>query len=344
MGDYNGGEGPRAGGQGTGGNWAGMGNYGGFGDGLGGADPGNPEMGGGAARAAGLAAADPGNSAYGGSGGGASAPASPSPSPLAGLLAQAFAQAPPGFKDPNQRAFGDVAFNGLHVGPSGWVGGTRPSTGMGPGDLHTAGFYDAASYLDPASREYADAYGPDTSDPLGIGLSATSLKRIGLGIGTVAGSLINPALGMAVAGLGGLGMGQNPGGVAGGMGAGMVSPIFTALLAGAGPAGQIAAPVVSQAVNWGGRQLGSMAYNAGYSAPANQGPNALGGGVLGGGGDAQPQPAGLPTSVPPTAAPPSAAPRMVSNVNPLRSLLLALGQRGGVNIPLLLGGSQGRVA
>lgn len=204
--------------------------------------------------------------------------------------------------------------------------------GMFGGVNQAARAWQGAQGLTPDTSGFG-AFGRDFvgwNNPYGLG--GSPLASIGKGIGLGALGAVNPLGAMALGGMSALGQGVNPGGVFGGMGAGMLSPLVGSALAAAGPIGQIAAPLVSQAMNYAGRQAGTSAYNAGYSAPASQGPGATNGfggtgsalGTGAPGGSSNTQLAGL--SAPEVTAPVS---------NPVMGPLANLFRNGGINLPLL---------
>jgi hypothetical protein len=359
MGDYNGGEGPRAGGQGNGGNFAGM--DGGYGAGSSGVDDGSGSWTGGGyysthditgfgtngiggpnARSSGDTLnsglhAGPGAS-YGSSGGS-------SPMSLSTLLGSMFGHwgdsSSPMSSIPNNP---NLSIGQIHSADadavralSGWFGGTNQAARAYQAGL---GYSPDTSAFGAGARDFAGWNNPG-------GLGGSSLGMLGKGIGLTAAAMVNPALAMGMGGMMGLASGQNPGGVAGGMASSMLSPLLGSALGALGPAGQIVGPLAQQALNWGGRKLGASAYSAGYSAPASQGPQAQGGGVMGGGGDSAPAP-GAPPALAPAAPtqfagvsqPAVTAPVSNAISGPLRALLLALGPRAGINLPLLFGGQQ----
>jgi hypothetical protein len=343
------GEGPRGGGQGNGGNFAGMG--GGYGAGSGGEEDGSGSwgsyysthditgfgtngIGGPDARSSGDTLnsglhASPGAS-YGSSGGS-------SPMSISSLLGAMFGHwgqdTSPMSSIPNNP---NLTIGQIHSADAdavkalgGWLGGTNQAARAYQSGL---GYSPDTSALGAFGGDFTGWNNPG-------GLLGSPLGTIGKGIGLTAASMVNPALAMGLGGMMGLASGQNPGGVFGGMGASMLSPLLGSALGALGPAGQIVGPLAQQAMNWGGRKLGASAYNAGYGAPASQGPQMQGGGVLGGdtGTPAAPMQA-APTQFAGVSAPAVTAPVSNPVANPLRALLLALGPRAGINVPLLLGG------
>jgi hypothetical protein len=274
-------EGPRGGGQGNGGNFAGMaggygaGTSGDFGSGMAdnyGFGTNNPEMGGGAWRSAGLGAV----------------------------------------------AAEQGMFGGTNAGARAWQSGIgqEPDT----------------SAVGALAKDFVGINNPG-------GFARSDAATLGRLIGTIGLGMVNPLAGMAFNSMTGLAQGRNPGGLFGSQAGGFGGGQLGSLLGGAlGPAGSAVGGILgSQLGSYAGGRLGASAYNNGYSAPAAQGPAAQG--ALG--QTQAPQPAAAPAAPAEFAGlsqPAVTAPVSNPVANPLRALLLALGPRAGINVPLLLGG------
>jgi hypothetical protein len=199
----------------------------------------------------------------------------------------------------------------------------------------------------PASYAGAANPGNDVGGLFGRGGvlgSGMGLGTLGQSIGMTALGAVNPLLGMGVGGMLALANGANPGGVAGSMGAGMLSPVVGSALAGLGPIGQIAAPFAGQALSYAMGQGGAAAYNGGYGAPASQGPAAAG--SLGGAAS-PPASAGAGSTVSPgnTQVAGLSDPAVTAPVsNPVAGPLANLLKNGGLNLPLLLAALNRRTA